>query len=85
MQEPTQDKSAQRHRIQSDIIMLDSDLRRNEAKKAALEMELRRLKDQKSRLDLDILAKEEEIRKMAGEQTALEGEIRSLRKKLNVL
>jgi len=85
MQEPNLDKKAQMRRIQTDIMILDADLKKKVRAKEEILMELKRLKREQDMLMVEIKNKDSELKKIDNDQMMLMNEIKSLKKKLNVL
>lgn len=85
MQEPNVDKKAQLRRLQSDLLILESDLRRNERKKSEIQMMLKKLKHQRDLLIIEIKSKEDEIKKIDSNQFIINEDIKMLKKKINLL
>lgn len=81
----SQDTAAQKNRIQSELIILESDYRKNEREKGELAMEIRRLKKEKTQIEIYLEEKEKGIKKLESEQAMVEGEMKNLKKKLNLL
>jgi len=85
MQEPNLDKKAQVRRIQSDIMILDADLKKKIRAKEGFLMEVKRLKREQDMLTMEIKNKDSELKKIDNEQMIITNEIKSLKKKLNIL
>lgn len=81
----SQDTAAQKNRIQSELIILESDYKKNEREKGELVMEIRRLKKEKTQIEIYLEEKEQGIKKLESEQAMVEGEMKNLKKKLNLL
>jgi hypothetical protein len=80
-----EDKSRKRHQLQNDMIMKDSDLKKKQGQKEALEMEIRKLKREQDRLAIGVQQKEEGLRKLDFEIIQLNNEVKKLKKEMNLL
>ena len=76
---------AARHRLESDLTILQSDKGRLDRKQEGLFMEIKRLQNDEKRLKIVIQEKEEEKRKVDREITEIEAEIIHAKKKMNTL
>jgi len=91
MQDPNQaagtpqDKRAQIHRIQTELAILDADLRKNERNMEDIKLKLKNDKHKKDELEEEIGEEEREFKKLEGEQMMLTAEIGKLKKKMNLL
>jgi hypothetical protein len=80
-----QDLKAKRRRLQYDLIILDSDLKKMVAKKEQSLAEIKRLKRQADLLKVQIEDKEREQKKMDSEEALVRNDFMALKKKINVL
>lgn len=80
-----QDVSRQRSELQRELIMVESDLKQAEQRKAELEMEIRKMKKDQSQIAVDIQTKQAESKKLEFEAMQLEAKTREVRKKINAL
>jgi hypothetical protein len=80
-----QDLKAKRRRLQYDLIILDSDLKKMVAKKEQGLAEIKRLKRQADLLKVQIEDKEREQKKMDSEEALVRNDFLALKKKINVL
>jgi predicted nucleic acid-binding Zn-ribbon protein len=76
---------AQRQRIQYELSIADSDLRKLERDKEIEEMELKRLEKQLALLNVNILERKQKIKKIENDKMMIENDVKSLKKKLNVI
>lgn len=79
------DKKADRHRLQFELVTMESDYQRFLRKKEMLTMELTQLKRRKAQIDIDIENKNLEMRKLETDAFVLSNSINSLKKKINFL
>lgn len=68
--------------MQSELIMKESDEKRNAFKKTNLEIETRQLKKKIENLSAELSAKERELQKAESEQIMLQAEIKKIKKQL---
>lgn len=80
-----QKKKAEKHRLENDLIVLQSDQRKFEKKVEAIELELRTLQKNYTALGFQIKDKQEEVKKSQGNMQFLDEEVRVLKKKINNL
>jgi chromosome segregation ATPase len=87
MQDPAQNQDTARKRaeLQRDLIMVESDLKKENTKKVNLESELRGLKKQEAQIGVEMQQKQTEIKKTEFEIMQLEVKMRDVRKKMNLL
>ena len=79
------DKKSDRHRLQFELVTMESDYQRFLRKKEILAMELTQLKRRKVQIEVDIENKNLEMRKLDTDAFMLSNNINSLRKKINFL
>lgn len=79
------DKKAQLRRLESDLLILQSDFRKNERKKIDIQIELKKIKHEKDILTSNIQTKEAEIKKIDSNQFVINEDIKALKKKINLL
>lgn len=80
-----EDLKAKRRRLQYDLIILDSDLKKMVAKKEQGLAEIKRLKRQADLLKVQIEDKEREQKKMDSEEALVRNDFLALKKKINVM
>lgn len=80
----TKDKAALR-RLESDLIILESDKSKLDREIAALELELRDIKTKWTRMGMEMQTKEATLKKKQQSLGFAMEEIRQLKKKINVL
>ena len=80
-----EDKSRQRHAMERDNIILESDLRRLNAKRNEMEAEIRDLQKQKQRLEMNIQEKESELKRILSQVNDIQNQEDRLKKKMNTL
>jgi len=85
MEDRGQTKGAKLHRTQTDLVLLESDFRKNERAIEELELDMKKLKKQRTQLDFDIEEKEKQIKKIQDEQMILTDEIKQTKHKMNLL
>lgn len=74
---------AKRHRLQMDIMIKDSDFKKNERKKIDLDVAIRDLKRKRNQIDVEIQQKEIELKKLTMTQVQLFNETKKLKATLN--
>lgn len=85
MMDPSQDKHAQRQRIQYELSIADADIRKKHRDKEIIEMELKRLKRERDLIMINIADREKSIKKIDNDTMIIENDIKSLKKKLNTI
>lgn len=78
-----EDKKKQKHALDMQLVILESDQRKSLAEKGILEMEIRRLKMDEERLRMGLEEKKERLEKITYEVSRNEEEIKRLKKRLN--
>lgn len=78
-----EEKKKQKHSIEMQVVILESDQRKVVAEKNMLEAELRKLKMDEERLRIVLEGKKERMQKVTYEISQNEEELKRLRKKLN--
>lgn len=76
---------SQKKKMQVDIIMKESDIRKMERNKALVETELRDLKHKINLLEAEVATKESSLKKIESEHAVLYNEIVKLKHKMNTL
>ncbi len=79
------DKIRKRHTLENEIIMKDSDLKKNLALKDAYGAEIRKLKRGQDRLHIAIQQKEADLKKLEFSILQEDAAIKKLKKELNLL
>jgi chromosome segregation ATPase len=82
---PPEEKRRQRHTIQMDMVILESDLKKSISEKTNLESDIRRIKMDMERLRVDLDQRNQRFEKLAWQIQQGEDEIKRLKKKLNLL
>jgi predicted nucleic acid-binding Zn-ribbon protein len=80
-----EEKRRESHSIQMQMVILESDLKRNNSKQTNYDSEIRKLKTEGERIRVQLDEKHKEQEKVKWEITQQEAEIKKLRKKLNLL
>jgi hypothetical protein len=80
-----EEKKRESHSIQMQMVILESDLKRNISKETNYDSEIRKFKTEGERIRVQIDGKRKEQEKVKWEITQQEAEIKKLRKKLNLL
>lgn len=78
-------KEAKKHRLQMEIVMKESDYKKEEHKKVEMEIEIRKLKQKQQQIVMEIATKERDMGKLHGEQLMRFAEIKKLKNELNLL
>jgi len=76
---------ARRHRMQSSLLIMESDFNRGERKAEDIKLEITQLERKMDQIKASVEDKNEELKKMNREQAALEENIARLKKKLKAL
>lgn len=76
---------ARQHRLQMDIMLKDADYKKNERKKADLDIAIRDLKKKKQQIEMEMFQKENELKKLVVTQVQLFNDIKKLKSALNNL
>lgn len=79
------DKKTDRHRLQFELVTMESDYQRFLRKKEMLAMELTQLKRRKAQIEVDVENKNLETRKLETDAFVLGNNINALKKKINFL
>lgn len=79
------DKKARSHRLESELLMLQSDKGRLERNRETIVTDLRKMKNDLTRLKLDIDAKEQADRSALRDIALIDTEIARVRKQMNSL
>ena len=74
---------ARKHRLQMDIMIKDSDFKKNERKKIDLDVAVRDLKRKRNQIDVELQQKETELKKLTMTQVQLFNETKKLKGMLN--
>ncbi len=85
MNDDSSEKKARSRRLESELLILQSDKKRLEGKREAIVTDLRGIKNEMSRLKLDIDAKERADQDLSRQITVLEGEIARVRRQINLI
>ncbi len=87
MQDPSQNqnRNTQIRNDNMELIMLQSDLHKNERSLEGLNMDLVRLKRLRDRVAVDMAEKEENIKKLQNEKMRLDEDIKRIKHKINLL
>lgn len=83
MQDDNKLDSAKKHRMQSELMMKESDEKKNVLRKTNLEIETRQLKRKIETLSAELSMKEQELQKAESEQMVLQAEIKKIKKQLS--
>lgn len=86
IQDPTQQSNnAQTHRYQMDLVIAESDYKKNSRRKEELELEVRELEIKRTQFDFEIADRKRELKKIDNDSLMLGQEIQRLKKKINLL
>ena len=85
LSEEDQSRQAARRRLESEMVILQSDGKKIERQVQDIAIEIKRLSDSVKRLELDIQAKEAARRKLDTDKMLNDGEIARLKKRMNIL
>jgi uncharacterized protein YlxW (UPF0749 family) len=77
--------SAERRKMQMEILMKDSDIKKNERTKIEIETALRDLKHKTNLLQAEIIAKENQLKKFQADGIQLQNEIIKLKHQMTSL
>lgn len=77
--------AAERKKIQLEILLKDSDIKKNMRNKAEIETTLRDLKHKNSLIEMEILAKESRLKKIEAEYIQLQNELIKLKHQMSAL
>lgn len=80
-----EEKKKQRHAIQMQMVILDSDSRKLLAEKSELEAGIRKIRMDQERLRIELEEKEKRFKSVSDKIVQSEAEIKRLKGKLNVL
>lgn len=80
---PAQDKDAQKRRIQFEIAIADSDLKKKQAETEAEKMNLKRLMGELAVLQTKIAEKKQVVTELENEKIRIENDTKALKKKMN--
>ena len=78
-------KETTRRRMQNEMLMLDSDLKKKERQKMDFQMEKKRIKQRMDQVGMDLAENDRQIKKLEQEQFLIANDINSLKKKINAL
>ena len=76
---------AERKKMQMEIMLKDSDMKKNERNKLAVEVLIRELKYKLTQIQSEILSKEAEMKKIQGDQMQFGNELIKLKHQMNNL
>lgn len=82
MDEPNTQNDASKHRMQSELAILEADQRKFERERSELELELKRLRHENDVLILDISEKDIKYKKLESQLSTVTTEIKNLKKKI---
>ena len=82
MQDDQTQEMAKKHRASSELLMKESDRKKNALKMTNLDIEIRQLERKMGQLSVEISGKKEELRRVESRQSALESEIKKAKKGL---
>ena len=85
MQEPNIDKKSELRRLQTDMMIMDSDAKKKAREKEMMLAEIKKLKREADMLKVEISTKELAIKKVDADIFGMMNEIRMLKKKINLL
>jgi len=74
---------ARRKKLQVEIIIKESDTKRLDRNKVALEAEIRALKSKKQQIEIDLTLKDSKLKHMQEELTMMQNELIALKHKMN--
>jgi len=80
-----EEKKRQRHALEMEIIMLESDMRKDLAENNALDAEIRKLRMDAERMRIAMDEKKKRFDKISFDLTQGEAEVKRLKKKINLL
>ena len=80
-----EDKKKQKHSIQMEVIILESDLKKMVHEKNELESQIRALRYEEERLRVELDERNKEFQTVSDKITDGEADIKRLRKRLNLL
>lgn len=78
-------KEATLRRMQTEMLMLDSDFKKKERQKADIMMEQKRIKLNITKIEMELAEKDRQLKKLEQEQFVLKNDMGSLKKKMMVL
>jgi len=76
---------AEKKKMQLEILLKDSDVKKNMRSKIEVETTLRDLRHKESLIHMDILSKENQLKKIEAEAVVLQNELIKLKHKMNSL
>lgn len=82
MEEPNTKNDASRHRMQSELAILEADQRKFERERSELELELKRLRHENDVLILNISEKDIKYKKLKSQLVTISTDIKNLKKKI---
>ena len=82
MQSNDPQAEAQKHRMQMENILLDSDLKKNERLKAQLEIDIRTLQHKRAQIDSEYAAKESLLKRTDGQLIIIRNEMLKLKHRM---
>ncbi len=85
LSEEDQNRQTARRRLESEMVILQSDGKKIERQTEDIAIEIKRISDNIKRLELDIQTKEAARRKLETEKMLNDGEMARLKKRMNVL
>jgi hypothetical protein len=85
MQNPDPQIAADRKKLQLEILLKDSDVKKNIRTKIDIETALRDLKHKESLLQVEIISKENQLKKVEAEQMQLQNELIKLKHQMSAL
>jgi len=84
-QPSTQGKSSQIREIQNNMVMLRSEIMKEDSKKGRVETEIKKLDKDQDRIKIELQAKQEELKKIDDEIIRLDKSVKDFQKKQNAL
>ena len=85
MQEVDPEIKASKKKLQIELILKDSDVKKNVRSGIEIETALRDLKHKESLIQMEILSKEKQLKKIEAERSFMENELIRLKHKINSL
>ncbi|HPN55048.1 MAG TPA: hypothetical protein PLB52_03940 [Candidatus Moranbacteria bacterium] len=85
MQELDPELKAERKKMQLEIILKDSDVKKNMRSKIEVETALRDLKHKESLIQMEIVSKENQLKKIEADAAFMQNELIKLKRKMNSL
>lgn len=85
MQNPNAQFLTKKRNMQMELFIKEADYKKNEQKRAQMEMTVRELKKKKAQIESEIMQKENELKKHAAAQVTFFNEVKKLKKAISDL